>query len=127
MKREGFKHGFAESDWQAAKEEARQAMIRRAKVPRTISYSELVSEIRSVKLEPHDARLSHLLGLIAEEESQAGRGMLTVVVVHKTGDQKPGPGFYEMARRLGNAILDEEAFWVSELKRVHSSWAAKKA
>lgn len=126
MKRDTFRHGFAESDWQAAKEEARQAMIRRAKLPKTISYSELVSEIRSVKLEPHDARLSLLLGLIAEEETQAGRGMLTVVVVHKTGDQKPGPGFYEMARKLGNPVLDEEAFWVSELNRVHSAWSAKK-
>lgn len=127
MKREVFRHGFPESDWQKALEEARQAMIRRARVPRTISYSELVSEIRSIKLEAHDARLSHMLGVIAEEETQAGRGMLTVVVVHKSGDQKPGPGFYEMARKLGHAVVDQEAFWVDELNRVHRAWSAKKA
>jgi hypothetical protein len=126
MKRDTFRHGFPESDWQAAKEEARAAMIKRARTRRTIAYSDLVAEIQSVKLDPHSAHLSHLLGLIAEEESENGRGMLTVVVVHKSGDQKPGPGFFEMARKLGRTVLDPDEFWINELKRVHEVWAAGK-
>ena len=32
MLRDGMKHGFAQSDWDAAKDEAREIMIERAKV-----------------------------------------------------------------------------------------------
>ncbi|AZN97257.1 hypothetical protein EJ066_08120 [Mesorhizobium sp. M9A.F.Ca.ET.002.03.1.2] len=127
MKRDHFRHGFSETNWEKAKAEAKQAMISRARIPKTISYSELVSAIRAISLEPHDPRLSHFLGEIAAEEDAAGRGMLTVVVVHKHGDQKPGPGFYEMARGLGRETSDQEAFWVSELDFVHRAWSKRVA
>ena len=35
-----------------------------------------------------------MLGDISSAEDDAGRGLLTVVVVHKSGDMKPGPGFF---------------------------------
>jgi hypothetical protein len=35
-----------------------------------------------------------LLGQIPSEEDAAGRGMLTVIVVHKVGDMQPSPGFF---------------------------------
>jgi molybdopterin synthase catalytic subunit len=72
----------AQSDWDAAKAEARQVMIR---------------QITRIRLQAHDARLSHFLGEIASEEDERGRGPLTVVVVHKSGDMQPGPGFFELA------------------------------
>lgn len=123
MKREGLRHGFRPEVWEEAKAEAIRAMVQRARKSRTISYSELVAEIRAVRMEPHDPRLSHFLGEIAEEEDAAGRGMLTVVVVHKRGDQKPGPGFYEMARQLGRDISDPEAFWIAEFEAVRHTWS----
>ena len=118
-----FDHGFSCIDWQAAKEEARQAMIARAKLRGMISYSDLVSAIHSVKLDAHDVRLSHMLGEISSEEDAAGRGMLTVVVVHKVGDMQPGAGFYELAKKLGRDTRDVLACWVDELHRVHAIWS----
>ena len=38
----------------------------------------------------------------------AGRGMLSVIVVHKQGDMQPGPGFFELAQRLGRDTSDTE-------------------
>ena len=42
-----------------------------------------------------------MLGEISSEEDAAGRGMLTVLVVHRAGDMQPGPGFFELAKQLG--------------------------
>jgi hypothetical protein len=124
MLRKGFRHGFAESDWEKAKAEARHEMIERAQKGKTITYSELVEAIDTIKMEPHDPRLAHFLGEIAEEENEAGRGLLTVVVVHKFGDQMPGPGFFEMSKKLGRNTHDPVKFWISELNLVRAQWAS---
>ena len=52
--------------------------------------------------------------------------MLTVIVVHKTGDMEPGKGFYELAALLGHNTKDPMKFWVSELHKVHAVWSKKK-
>lgn len=123
MLRDNFDHGFAQADWDRAKEEARQIMIARAKVRGMIPYSELVRQISSISLEAHDPRLFHFLGEIASDEDAAGRGMLTVLVVHKTGDMQPGPGFFELAQQLGRDTSDILKCWVDELHRVHKYWS----
>jgi molybdopterin synthase catalytic subunit len=121
----GIDFGIAHQTWSAAKEQARDAMIKRAKIRGMISYSDLVTQVTALLLEPHDVRLFHLLGEIASEEEKAGRGMLTVVVVHKTGDMEPGKGFYELAQLLGHNTGAPLKFWVSELHKVHAIWSKK--
>ena len=123
MRREDYDHGFPAADWEAAKEEARQAMIARARGRRLITYSELVAEIRALDLEPQSPQLAHMLGEISTAEHAAGRGMLTVTVVHKDGDQMPGSGFFELAQSLGHDTRDRVAFWIAELAKVHAAWA----
>jgi hypothetical protein len=97
-------------------------MIVQAGAERTISYTDLVAEITAVHFQPHDKRLDHFLAEIASEEDAAGRGMLTVVVVHKAGDMRPGPGFFELAKHLGRETGDTDAFWILELRRVFDVW-----
>ena len=123
MKRASFDHGFSEQDWEAAKAEARNAMVGVAARREVICYSDLVNEIETFGLEPQSAQLAHMLGEISTEEAQAGRGMLTVVVVHKFGDLMPGPGFFELARSLGYETADRDTFWIGELARVHKTWS----
>lgn len=125
MLRENFNHGFDQAAWDAAKTQARDVMIRRARVRGMIPYSDLVKDVTAIRMEPHDPRLFRFLGEIASEEDEAGRGMLTVVVVHKTGDMQPGPGFFELADHLGRDTSDILRCWVDELKRVHKVWAPK--
>jgi len=64
-----------------------------------------------------------ILGEISTAEHEAGRGMLSVVVVHKSGDGMPGAGFLELARSLGRDTGDRVEFWASELDRVYRTWA----
>ena len=123
MKRDHFDHGFSDEVWRAAKEEARAAMIEVARQRRTMSYTKLVQKIASCQLEPHDVRLAHMLGEISTEEDGEGRGLLTVVVVHKTGDMKPGPGFFELAEHLGRDVSDTDRCWVEESQKVYEVWS----
>ena len=123
MIRNDFDHGFSDHVWRAAKEEARQAMIAVARRGRTMSYTEPVQKIVSCHLEPRDPRLAHMLGQVSTAEDEAGRGLLTVVVVHKTGDMKPGSGFFELAERLGRDISDTDQCWVTESRKVYEVWS----
>ena len=123
MKRDNFDHRFPEDIWDKAKAEAREAMIEVARREATISYSDLVQRIESCRLEPQDPRLAHMLGEISTTEDAAGRGLLTVVVVHKRGDMQPGPGFFELAQRRGRDTSDRVRFWSEELKKVYAFWS----
>ena len=124
MQRDNFNHGYAKKEWEAAKAEARQALITVASRRRVIAYSDLVAEIQSLALDPQSPQLAHMLGEISTAEHDAGRGMLTVVVVHKHGDQMPGPGFFQLARSLGHNTANREVFWIGELERVYRAWSA---
>lgn len=110
--------------WEACKNEARAVMIAHCRRQRTLAYSDLAAAIQSDRFEPHDTRLFQLLGEISTEEYKAGRGMLSAIIVHKTGDFKPGPGFFNLARELGATVRDDDAFWVKQLNHVFAHWRA---
>lgn len=116
-------YGFDDSLWESAKKEVKQVLIERSKVRGMIPYSELVLKISSIHIEAHDQRLFHLLGEVSTEEHAEGRGMLTVIVVHKRGDMQPGPGFFDLAKKLGKDTSDILNCWVAELKKVHGYWS----
>ena len=98
-------------------------MIAVARSKSVITYSDLLRKITSCILEPNGAPLAHMLGEISSEEDEEGRGLLTVVVVHKTGDMKPGPDFFRLARSRGPNIVDEEQVWIKELRNVYVAWS----
>lgn len=47
--------------------------------------------------------------------------MLSVLVVHKGGDMKPGKGFFELANHLGLSG-DDDAIWIEQFKKVCEAW-----
>src|ERR1019366_4540937 len=92
------------------------ALIERAKLRDMIPYSELVEKITTIELEPNSFALAAMLGELSSEEDAVGRGMLSVIVVHKEGDMQPGPGFFELAGELGRDTSDILVCWVEELR-----------
>ncbi len=67
-------------------------------------------------------QLSAWLGEISTHEHRAGRPMLSAVVV-ATETNMPGIGFFKLARELGvYRGVDDLAFFVGELRRVHAFW-----
>lgn len=119
----GEYYGHSKNNWNNAKKEMRQILVERAKVRGMIPYSELVSKVRTISLEPHSFALAAMLGEISTEEDAAGRGMLTAIVVHKHDDMEPGPGFFELADELGRDTSEILQCWVDELHRVHADWS----
>ncbi len=117
-----YEHGFPKEKWEAAKAEAKAVLAECARRRQMIPYSDFVKKIHSIQIEHHDPRLFHFLGEVSAEESAAGRGMLTALVVHKHGDMQPGPGFFELARSLGQDTSDILKFWIEEVKRVFTVW-----
>lgn len=111
--------------WNLAKRQARDLMVARAKPRGMIPYSELAAQITAIPIRANDIQFFELLGEISREEDVEGRGMLSVVVVHKAGDMQPGPGFFELAASLGRDTEDILRCWVSELHQVHGYWSRK--
>ena len=114
--------GFEERHWEAAKAEAKDVLSTCARQRQMIPYSEFVTRVRSIRIDAHDPRLAHFLEEISTEESGAGRGMLTALVVHKRRDLQPGPAFFDLAQRLGYDTSDIVKFWIEEVKRVFGAW-----
>jgi hypothetical protein len=114
-------YGYTDEQWNAAKEEMRDALIPRAAAEDTMSYTELTTKIHSIHFAPDDHSLHHMLGEISEEEDAAGRGMLSVIVVHKEGDKMPGPGFFLLAKKLGRDTSDRVRCWSDELTKVYAN------
>ncbi len=115
-------YGFTMTQWDAAKSEAKAILAECAKRGHMIAYSDFVKKLHSISLEHRDPRLFHFLGEISAEEDAAGRGMLTALVVHKQGDMKPGPGFFELAKKLGHKTRDIDKFWIDEVNKVIAAW-----
>ena len=116
-------YGLPDEQWQPAKEEIRRILISRAGAGQPpITYSELVVQLTSVTLEYFKDPLFHLLGEISEEESAAGRGMLSAMVV-TAEDGRPGSGFFALGEDLGFDTSDPEKSWCSQMTEVYEYWS----
>ena len=116
-------HDIDRRTWERAKREARAIMIATARsVKGTITYNELASRITGLLLEPGSLALRELLGEISLAEDMAGRGMLSVVVVHQGEDCLPGHGFFTLARGFGRDTSNKEKLWDAEFARVREVW-----
>jgi hypothetical protein len=119
------KYGFEIEDWDKAKAEMKTLLVQRARLRGMMPYSDLVRKVTAISLEPNSPALSTMLGEISAEEDDAGRGLLTVIVVHKDGDMQPGPGFFELAKQRGRNTGDILKCWIEELKKVHATWSQR--
>ena len=119
---ESDKYGFPAADVEKATEEARLILVRTAKAKMTIAYSELAEQVQAIPLQPHSAAMDGILGDLSEEEDTYGRGMISVIVVHKEWDKRPGKGFFDLAKKLGYDTSDKELLWIQQLRKVHAYW-----
>src|SRR5262249_48392643 len=114
--------GFPIELWDAARNQAHEVLVAQARVGKSVAYSELVGRIGAIHLEPDSHALAALLGEISTDEDESGGGMLSVLLVHKTGDMMPGNGFFELAARLGKDVSDRDKLWIQEFNRVLLAW-----
>lgn len=116
--------GYPIDLWNKAKQEAKEILYSIARSRARIPYIVLFDQIESIHFDVGETgRISAFLDEISREEDAEGRGMLSALVTHKSGDMVPGPGFYELAQLLGRDTEDELSCWVAEFNRVHDYWA----
>jgi hypothetical protein len=120
--------GYPVADWDATKEMARRILRARAVLPNpTITYSGLANLLKPIHFEPDSPAFHEMLGEVSTEEDADGHGMLSVLVVHKDGDQMPGAGFFTLAGDLGRELGDPTGLWIDELNRVVDCWTSRRA
>ena len=118
MKRSDYRFALSDTEWDEAKAELRSAIVGAAWERRKTSYGEVARQVCVTHVDPHSGLMNYLLGEIFEEETAAGRPALTAIVTHKNGDMEPGPGFYDMARKLGYEFDEPFVFWSSQVEEV---------
>jgi hypothetical protein len=112
---------YTQAQWDGAIDEARRILTKRAQEARTIAYSELAQKIAEIEIDPASYAMGGLLAEISEESDAHDKGMLSVLVVHKDGDQRPGGGFFDLAKKLGRETSDRDRCWIEEFDLVVSA------
>jgi hypothetical protein len=94
--------------------EVRAQVHQAAREGRILHYSDLATN-RSL--------YGRWLGIISEEEMDAGHPPISAIVVAK-GSERPGHGFYQLCRESGFAHLGEpdEDIWQRAVVAVHEFW-----
>lgn len=119
----GTRYGLPVELWEATKQEIVALLQPIAARGTTITYGDLVLQVKSAPLAPSDSRLNAMLVEISKSEDGEGRGMLSAVVVtQKTGI--PGDGFFALAYRLGRNTSNPFACWKAEHDRVCGFWTS---
>ncbi|AKH20878.1 hypothetical protein [Sedimenticola thiotaurini] len=81
----------------------------------------------SMDVDEDREEIARLLGEIAAQEHQAGRPMLTALVVHKGSDNNPGEGFFSIAHDFGlyggsRNQMERLTFLANQVTAVHNHW-----
>ena len=67
-------------------------------------------------------QIGPLLDEVSRHEHAQGRPLLSVVVVRED-TLRPGEGLFTLARELGRSVgLNDEEFFIKELKAAHAAW-----
>ncbi|MGU3496113.1 hypothetical protein ACLBXM_18890 [Xanthobacteraceae bacterium A53D] len=93
----------------------------------SIFYEPIMTPIGlSTTVPAHRQLIGRILGDISEETEADNKGMLTVLVHRNTqGKTRPGPGFFDLARKLGYEFSDENDFVTKQTKKVLSKYKPK--
>jgi hypothetical protein len=111
------------TEWIASKHEAREFLVEIARSEEGIpvSYTELCKHIKALPFTAQSELLGDLLTEISADEDEKGRGLLSVLVVHKE-DEMPGQRFFNEAKKRGRDISDKTKCWAEELTKVLAYW-----
>jgi hypothetical protein len=91
---------IADDVWEAAVDEIFDLLLAVARRRTTTTYSDVVSRMRTVHLEPDSHAFHSMLGDASRRAFDEGGPLLSVVVLGRE-THRPGGGFFDLARDLG--------------------------
>lgn len=116
------RYGFPSADWDLAKAQATDFLVRCARTRSTTTYSQLCEEVGAIHLRPYSFAIIAFLDEICAEED-ARHGVVTASLVVRKDTGMPGNGYFGELSRLGHGIDDREAFWRAEVERVWDAYS----
>ena len=104
-------------------EEVIELLRRRARHPlkKTITYGDLCDLIKTRSLHPRDPELHDLLSVISTREDEAGRGLLSAIVVHSKSSRLPGDGYFILAELRGRDVANKRVHHKAEIEKVRKA------
>lgn len=118
-----LRYKISDEEREDAKDEIRSLLTECAKEKRLMTYQELASKMHSLRLQARSHTLFELLDSISMEEEDAGRGMLSVLVVTKMHGL-PSQGFFDLAEtRYRCDVSNKTAFFNNQREKVYAYWS----
>jgi hypothetical protein len=112
-----------DAQWEEAKSQAITVLTKCARSGETIPYSRFVKRIKAIPdLNYHgDTRLDRLLDEISLQEDDAGRGLISALVVEKVFPNLPSDGFFELASPRHPPGTSRREIFEAERERVYAA------
>jgi hypothetical protein len=108
--------------WAEALATARAAILARARLGETITYSELAQAVSATGFRPRSWALMALLGEVCRDEDPVHDVWIASLVVRKDSGM-PGDGYFAYAERDGFDTSDRAEFWRMQAQRVWNAYA----
>ena len=92
-----------------------------------ITYTELsrwIEDETGNSVPANSSKMNDMLDEIGKRENQAGRGLLSALVVRQK-ERTPGRGFYKSAEDCGTTDEEQREFWQKEVNKVYDSHASQ--
>jgi hypothetical protein len=118
-----------DEEWEAVVTHTRHVLVSVAAERSTITYDALRHRLRADANVDVDARgdrdLAAVLRAVSVAADDAGEGLLSAVVVRRSG--LPGGGWFRLAQERGRVITDRGSTWRTEVELVWSAFATTTA
>ncbi|MFN8639549.1 MAG: hypothetical protein U0360_08855 [Dehalococcoidia bacterium] len=88
---------------------ARDCLVTAARYHQTVPYADVIDSLRGAGR----GYVGQVLDELNVREHQAGRPLLSAIVVDRAGGQ-PGDGFFDLVKRLRGVAGDRQAIWEAE-------------
>lgn len=106
--------------WTRATTELQTLLEAVAHQQRLVTYTDVVSEISAISMEPRSTELARLMCERTAADAQEDRPLLSSIVIGRRTN-RPGRGFFDFARKFFQ-FEDEETFWLTEVSAVHEAY-----
>ncbi|MHA2790160.1 hypothetical protein ACXZ66_13640 [Corynebacterium sp. S7] len=133
-----LKHGRTEEEWDELVSVAFAYLKKKAGRGSTVTYTELNLELKestgqeAFNFEHPEGRnaIGDLLGDVAEKSYDENNVLLSAIVMYGN-ENKPGQGFFNLARSMGLLAADatpeeKEAFWLGQYNAAIDAYSSKR-
>jgi hypothetical protein len=108
--------------WAEVLAQTRQVLVAVARERSTITYDALRARVGADVAGSGERDLAAALRAVSVAADEAGEGLLSAVVVRRSG--RPGEGWFRLAEQRGRDVSNGDQAWRAEVERVWRAFSA---